>query len=46
MDFLIKLRYKYAYGLYRKDSATLYTTSGTDIWGPPMRLFFSNTVTA
>ncbi len=39
MDFLIKLRYKYAYGLYRKDSATLYTTSGTDIWGPPMRLF-------
>ncbi|MFA5793926.1 MAG: metallophosphoesterase [Candidatus Brocadiia bacterium] len=39
MDFLIKLRYKYAYGLYKNGSATLYTTSGTDVWGPPMRLF-------
>lgn len=39
VDLIIQLYFKYPYGLYHKDSAYLYTSSGTGIWGPPMRLF-------
>ncbi|MBI5360990.1 MAG: metallophosphoesterase [Planctomycetes bacterium] len=39
MDLIIQFYYKYPYGLYRDGGSFLYTTCGTDIWGPPMRLF-------
>ena len=38
VDLLELLFYKYFSGLYLKDDGTLYTTSGTGYWGPPMRL--------
>ncbi|MDO8734861.1 MAG: metallophosphoesterase [Elusimicrobiota bacterium] len=39
MDLIVMLAFKYPYGLYRQNGSYLYTTSGTGIWGPPMRLF-------
>ncbi|MGA1844457.1 MAG: metallophosphoesterase [bacterium] len=39
MDLIVLLSYRYPYGLYRHHSSYLYTTCGTGIWGPPMRLF-------
>lgn len=37
---LVKLRYsKYAHGLHRLKRSLIYTSSGTGVWGPPMRLF-------
>ena len=39
MDLIVAFYFKYSYGLYRNNSSHLYTTCGTGIWGPPMRLF-------
>lgn len=37
---LVKLRYgKYAYGLQKYKQGYIFTTRGTGVWGPPMRLF-------
>ncbi len=41
MDLLVQLVYKYPYGLYRSGNSFIYTSSGTGVWGPPMR-FLSN----
>ena len=37
---LVKMRYRqYAYGLHNYKNGHIFTTRGTGIWGPPMRLF-------
>lgn len=38
-DIMVRLIYKYPYGLYRRGAASIYTTSGAGTWGPPMRIF-------
>ncbi|MFC1852167.1 metallophosphoesterase [candidate division CSSED10-310 bacterium] len=37
MDLIVRLIYKYPYGLSFYNSASIYTTCGTGTWGPPMR---------
>jgi predicted MPP superfamily phosphohydrolase len=44
INALIKLLYKYPYGLYKFNKSYLYTSSGTATWGPPMRLFSHNEI--
>ncbi len=41
MDLLVQLVYRYPYGLYRSGNSFIYTSTGTGVWGPPMR-FLSN----
>jgi hypothetical protein len=36
---IVRLVYPYFYGLYRLGASSLYVSSGTGQWGPPMRLF-------
>ena len=38
MDLLVQLIYKYPHGLYKNNGSYIYTSWGTGIWGPPMRL--------
>lgn len=37
-DILIFIYMKYVYGLFEKNGTILYTSSGTGVWGPRMRL--------
>jgi len=39
MEVLIGFFSRYPYGLYKKEDTYIYTTSGTGLWGPPMRFF-------
>ncbi len=43
-NYLVKLSFKYSYGLYTYKNSHIYVTSGTFFWGPPMRLFTKNEV--
>ncbi len=44
MDLIVWLYYKYPAGLYKKNGSTIYTTSGTGFWGPPMRFLSRNEI--
>lgn len=39
MDLIVRLVFRHAYGFHRSGESAIYTTCGTGIWGPPMRLF-------
>ncbi len=45
MDILVYFIYKYHAGLFEKEGAYIYTSSGTGYWGPPMRLFSRSEIT-
>lgn len=40
-NFLVKIQFKYLYGLYKVNNTYIYTSSGAGTWGPPMR-FLTN----
>lgn len=42
--FFVRARYKYIYGLYDIGRMKLYTTSGTGVWGPFMRVGSDNEI--
>ena len=44
MDLIVSFYYKYPAGLYEKDGAYIYTSSGTGYWGPPMRFLSRNEI--
>jgi len=44
MDLLVWLIYKYPCGLYKRGDSYIYTTSGTGLWGPPMRFLSRNEI--
>lgn len=37
MELIVRLVYRFPYGLYRLGPGAIYTTCGTFSWGPPMR---------
>jgi len=39
MDLLVMLYFKYPWGLHKKNSSYIYTSTGTGTWGPLMRTF-------
>ena len=38
-NLIIRITYKFVYGLFGGNGSWLYVTSGSGWWGPPMRLF-------
>jgi len=42
--YLVKLEFKYSYGLFNFDNFNLYVTSGVGFWGPQMRLGTSSEI--
>ncbi|MDR0292173.1 MAG: metallophosphoesterase [Elusimicrobium sp.] len=43
-NWLVRLRYKHVYGLFKYGGTNYYVTSGVFYWGPPMRLFTKNEI--
>ena len=43
-NLLVKLKFKFCYGIYKKYGSTLYVSSGLGCWGPKMRLGSSNEI--
>ena len=43
-NLLVKLKFKFCYGIYKKYESTLYVSSGLGCWGPKMRLGSSNEI--
>ena len=37
-NFLVRLKHKYLYGIFKNKKSTLYVSSGIGCWGPKMRL--------
>jgi len=37
-NFLVRIQFKYKYGLYKHNFSNLYVSSGSGCWGPKMRL--------
>jgi len=44
-NFVVKWRYAQTQGLYTSENRSIYVTSGTGTWGPPMRLGTNNEIT-
>jgi len=44
-SWLVRLFYRYGFGLHHFRDMTLYTSPGTGTWGPPMRIGSKNEVT-
>ena len=42
--FIVQLVYRYPCGLYREGTSWLHVTSGTGLWGPPMRFLSRNEI--
>ena len=41
-NFLVRLKHKYMYGIFKNKNSTLYVSSGIGCWGPKMRLGSNN----
>jgi predicted MPP superfamily phosphohydrolase len=43
-NLIVKLKFKYIYGLYVKNKSRLYVSSGSGCWGPKLRIGSSNEI--
>ena len=43
-NILVKLQFKYIYGLYKEDNSKLYVSCGIGCWGPKMRIGSNNEI--
>ena len=44
-NFIVKLKFKFIYGLYSMNNSNLYVSSGAACWGPKIRLGSKNEIT-
>jgi len=43
-NLLVKLKFKYIYGLYKEETSKLYVSCGIGCWGPKMRIGSNNEI--
>ena len=43
-NLIVKLKFKYIYGLYQNKKSRLYVSSGSGCWGPKLRIGSSNEI--
>ena len=43
-NLLVKLQFKYIYGLYKDGTSNFYVSSGIGCWGPKMRIGSNNEI--